>query len=135
MSIYCVQQNLVSSVWDSVEQYLSEGIKDCDAEYTLPQLKTFLTSGKWKLFVAISDKDEVHGAAAVSFISYPDNYIAFIASIGGKMLINKDYINELKDLLKSYGSNRIQGYVSESIERLYKRFSFERKSIVVEMRI
>ena len=71
----------------------------------------------------------------MSFISYPDNYIAFIASIGGKMLINKDYINELKDLLKSYGANRIQGYVSESIERLYKRFSFERKSIVVEMRI
>ena len=62
MSIYCVQQNLVSSVWDSVEQYLSDGIKDCDAEYTLPQLKNFLTSGKWKLFVAISDKDEVHGA-------------------------------------------------------------------------
>lgn len=134
-NVYCVPHELVESVWGSVEKYLHDGIADADAEYTIDQLKTFLTSGRWKLIIALNEQDDVIGATAVSMIRYPDHCVAFLASIGGKMISNKKYIDELKELLKCYGADRIQGYVQDSVQRLYQRFDFNKKSVLVEMRI
>ncbi len=135
MHIYCIHHDLVNAVWHSVEGYLADGIAEYDAEYDLNQMKSLLVSGTWRLFAAFSDDNKVHGAAAVSFITYPNAYVAFICSIGGKMIVNKELVSQFKDLLKSYGADRIQGQVNEKNERLLKRVGFEHKSVVVEMRI
>ena len=135
MHIYCIHQELVEATWASVEQYLADGIAEYDAEYDIYQLKSLLISGDWRLFAAIDSNNKVHGASAVSFISYPNAYVAFICSIGGKMIVNKELVRQFKDLLKSYGADRIQGQVNQKNERLLRRVGFQYKSVVVEMRI
>ena len=135
MHIYCIHPDLVEATWDSVEGFLADGIAEYDAEYNIAQLKSLLVSGTWRLFAAIDNDNKVHGASAVSFINYPNAYVAFICSIGGKMIVNKELVSQFKDLLKSYGADRIQGQVNEKNERLLKRVGFEHKSVVVEMRI
>lgn len=133
--IYCIPNNLIDSVWDNVEPFLSNGLLGSDAEYDINDVKVFLKDRGWRLFAAIDDSGFVHGAAAVSFINFPSACVAHIGTIGGKMIINKNLINQFKDLLKSYGADRIQGQVNDAIERLYKRFGFQHKSVVVEMKI
>ena len=51
------------------------------------------------------------------------------------MIVNKELVSQFKDLLKSYGADRIQGQVNEKNKRLLKRVGFEHKSVVMEMRI
>jgi|APCry1669189000_1035189.scaffolds.fasta_scaffold01070_15 hypothetical protein len=133
--IYCIPNNLVDSIWDKAEPHLANGLLGSDAEYDINDVKLFLKERGWKLFAAIDDDGYVHGAAAVSFITFPNACVAHIGTIGGKMIINQNLVNQFKDLLKSYGADRIQGQVNDAIERLYKRFGFQHKSIVVEMRI
>ena len=135
MHIYCIHQDLIEATWVSVEKYLADGIAEYDAEYDIHQLKSLLVSGSWRLFAAIDSDNKVHGASTVSFISYPNAYVAFICSIGGQMIVNKELVSQFKDLLKSYGADRIQGQVNEKNERLLKRVGFEHKSVVMEMRI
>ena len=135
MHIYCIHQELVEATWASVEQYLADGIAEYDAEYDIHQLKSLLISGDWRLFAAIDSNNKVHGASAVSFISYPNASVAFICSIGGKKIVNKELVRQFKDLLKSYGADRIQGQVNQKNERLLRRVGFQHKSVVVEMRI
>ena len=134
-TIYCIPTNLIDHVWNHVEPFLSNGLLGSDAEYDINDVKTFLLERGWKLFAAIDEQGYVHGAAAVSFISFPNACVAHIGTIGGKMIINKNLINQFKDLLGSYGADRIQGQVNDAVERLYKRFGFQHKSVVVEMRI
>ena len=81
MHIYCIHQDLIEATWTSVEKYLADGIAEYDAEYDIHQLKSLLVSGSWRLFAAIDSDNKVHGASAVSFISYPNAYVAFICSI------------------------------------------------------
>jgi hypothetical protein len=135
MDVYCVPIEAINSVWSTVELYLSKALKKNDAEYDLHDVKTALNNGKWKLFVSVNDQDEIHGAAVVSFLSYPKTHVAFITCLGGKMLINQECFNKFKDLLKSYGADRLQGFVDNSIERLYKRINLFRKAALVEMKI
>lgn len=135
MNVYCVPVEAVNSVWNTVGVLLEKALTKNDTEYDLNDVKTAIATGKWKLFVSVNENDEIHGAAVVSFLTYPKTHVAFIPCLGGKMLINQECFNKFKDLLKSYGADRIQGYVNDSIERLYKRINLFRKAALVEMKI
>lgn len=133
LTVHSIPQEALDSVWDSVECYLASGIKYANSEYSLEDIRKFLDSGQWKLFAAFCEENFVRGAAAVSFIDYPSESVAFVASIGGKFIIDSDTVSQFKDLLRGFGATRLQGAVSEPLERFYKRFEFRRKAILVEM--
>ena len=104
-------------------------------DYDLEQVKVYLSQGSWNLLVAVDEQGAVQGAATVTFLNYPNDRVAFITFIGGKLISNKDTFGQLKDLLKANGATKIQGAARESIARLWSRYGFEERYRIVETNI
>jgi hypothetical protein len=141
LSIRPVDVNYIQQTWPLVKPFIDEAMEkggdfpDWAAGYTVDHIQVFLTSGQWLLLVAIDESNVIHGAATVSFINYPLHRVAFVTSIGGKLISNKNTVEQLKSLLKQRGATKIQGYGREAIVRLWKRYNFEPRNTLVEVLI
>ena len=141
LTVQPVDINYISQIWPLIEGYLQEALtKDNDAPswsecYNIHHVQAFVTSGLWLLLVASDDEGQIRGAATVSFANYPMNRIAFITLIGGKLISNSDTFEQLKMILKQRGATKVQGYGRESIVRLWKRFGFEPRTTLVEVKL
>lgn len=133
LTLYLVPAGHIIDVWEDVRPLLISGLENRDAEYSIDELHEFLLSGQWKLCIAADSDDKIHGAAAISFITYPNEHIAFVSSIGGRLIIDENTVTQFKTILRKLGATRLQGAVSEALARFYRRFDFERKAILVEM--
>jgi hypothetical protein len=125
----------VNQAWPLVEKFISEAQKYCGDDYTLDQVKVYVSTGQWLLVVATNDEGAIHGAATVSFLNYPNDRIAFVTFIGGKLISNKETFGQFKDLLKANGATKIQGAAREAIARLWSRYGFEERYRIVETKI
>jgi hypothetical protein len=130
--IYCVPIEAIDYVWLKVEPFFKKAVNKHNAEFSLDDLKDFVSKGQWKLFAAI-ENDNVIGGAVVSFVSYPKSHVAFVTCMGGKGLVKTDNYKKFMELLKSYGADRIQGYVTNSVARLYEKVGVMRKSVMMEV--
>ena len=141
MKIQHVELTHVNQVWPLVQEYLESALtKDNDAPawsecYNIHHVQAFVTSGLWLLLVASDDEGQIRGAATVSFANYPMNRVAFITLIGGKLISNSDTFEQLRMILKQRGATKVQGYGRESIVRLWKRFGFEPRTTLVEVKL
>ena len=136
LQIQPVPVQLVNQVWDKVEPFIkSAEEKSGVTEYTAEQIKVYLVLGEWMLLVATDENKEIHGAATVSFINYPSDRVAFITAIGGKLVTNPDTFEQMSRLLKANGATKIQGVAKEAVARLWKRFGFQDKAILVEVKL
>jgi hypothetical protein len=135
LSIRPVDTAHVQQVWPLVGGYLQSALeKDGTCtDYNIHHVQMFLTTGQWMLLVAVDEDNAVHGAATVSFISYPLSRVAFITAIGGKLISNDETFEQLKALLKQRGATKIQGFGREAIVRLWKRYNFEPRNTLVEV--
>ena len=124
----------VNQVWHLVEPYIADAMEYSCGDYTVDQVKTLVVMGHWTLLVAVDD-DGVKGAATVSFSNRPSDRVAFITSIGGKLISNPNTFEQLKQLLASTGATYIEGAARESIARLWSRYGFEEKYRIVGVRI
>jgi hypothetical protein len=61
--------------------------------------------------------------------------LAFITTIGGKSISDKDSYNNFCNVLKTHGATKIQGAARESVARLWRRLGFKNKHIIVERTI
>ena len=102
---------------------------------SIEQIKLLVCMGQWLLVVAADDNNELHGAATVSFINYPNDRIGYITSIGGRLIANKKTFGELCEILKTRGATKIQGLGRPSIVRLWRRLGFEPISTLVEYKL
>lgn len=125
----------VNQVWSMVERFISDAQAYCGDDYTVEQVKVYVSSGQWLLVVAADDEGAIHGAATVSFSNYPNDRIAFVTFIGGKLISNKNTFGQFKDLLKANGATKIQGAAREAIARLWSRYGFEERYRIVEIKI
>lgn len=132
-TLYLVPVRFIDDIWNQVKPFLADGLEGRNAEYNMEELHQFLLSGQWKLCIAADAADKIHGAAAISFITYPREHIAFVSSIGGRLIIDENTVTQFKNILRKLGATRIQGVVSESLARFNRRFGFERKTVLVEM--
>ena len=134
MIVSHIQTNYCAQIWPKVEGFLAEACKVGD-EYTLDQIKVYLSTGTWVLLVAVDDNDEIHGAATVVFTNYPNDRVAFITFIGGKLVTNQNTFKQMSDIFKGYGATKIQGAAREAIARLWRRYGFKERHIIVEVKI
>ena len=125
----------VHQTWPLVEQYIAEAQKFGGDDYTLDQIKVHVAQGSWILVVAVDEENKIHGAATVNFVNMPNDRIAFITFIGGKLVSSKDVVRQLKNVLKGFGATKIQGAARESIARLWRRFGFYERYTIVETKI
>ena len=136
-----VDVNYVAQVWPLVKPFLEDALtKENDAPewsecYNIHHIQGFITSGQWILLVAADENSEIHGAATVSFANYPMNRVAFITLIGGHLVSNEETFQQLTTLLKSYGATKLQGYGRPAIVRLWKRYGFEPRTTLVEVKL
>jgi len=136
LSVRVIPSNGVSQNWHLVEAFIkSAEEKFGGAEYTTEQIKVYLVQGQWMLLVAVDESNEIHGAATISFINYPNDRVAFVTSIGGKLVTSQDTFKQMSEILKVNGATKIQGVAKEAIARLWKRFGFEEKAILVETKL
>jgi len=135
LTVQHVPQQFVAQTWPLVEEHISSANKYGGDDYTLDQIKMYATQGQWVLLVATDEEKKIHGAATVSFLNYPNDRVAFVTSIGGKLISNDDTFEQLKVLLRGMGATKIQGAARESIARLWKRYGFAERYVVVEVKI
>lgn len=135
LKIVPVASALVSQSWHLVEGFIYEAIKWGGDDYTIDQVKVYLTRGDWMLVVAVDEENKVHGASAVNFFNMPNDRVAFVVAIGGKLISNQDTYKQFAGLLKSYGATKIQGAARESIARLWTRYGFKERYRIVEAKI
>jgi hypothetical protein len=135
MIVKQIHVNYCAQVWPSVEKYIVEANKYGGDDYTLDQVKAYVCSGQWLLLVAVDEQGAIHGAATVSFLNMPNDRIAFITFIGGRLISNKETYAQMVKIFKSLGATKIQGAARESIARLWSRYGFEERYRIVEAKI
>ena len=135
LSVKTIPFQHVHQAWAMVEKYIADAMQYGGDDYTLDQVKVYLASGQWALLVAVDEAGAIHGAATVSFINYPNDRVAFITFIGGKLISNKDTFAQMSGILKGFGATKIQGAARESIARLWRRYGFKERYRIVETKI
>ena len=134
MRVQEVHQNHIAALWPLVEGYLAGAMAHSAGEYTLEQLKVFLSTGSQVLLVAIDDDGSFSGAATIATQNYPNICAAFVTAIGGRMIANKENFDQLRDWCRDRGFTAIRGAAFEAVARLWRK-QFNAKEIyrVVEI--
>jgi hypothetical protein len=122
-------------MWPKIEKYVQSAMQFSMGDYTIDQIRLLINTGQWLLMVAIDEQGEIHGAAASSFINYPNSRVAFITFIGGKLISNQETFKQMSDILGQHGATKIQGMARPSIARLWKRYGFQERTTLVEVKI
>lgn len=141
LTIRHVETTNIQQVWPLVRPFIAEALEkgedfhESSKNYNVDHAQSFLTLGHWTLLVAVDEQMQVHGAATISFISYPMHRVAFVTSIGGKLITGEDTFEQLTKFLKSHGVTKIQGLVRPAMERFLNQFGFEPRNKLVEVLI
>jgi hypothetical protein len=122
-------------MWQKVSPFIANALEYAEDDYTVNQVKVYLSTGNWILIAVANEKEEVVGALTVSFINFPNDRVAFVNTIGGKLISGKGTYNQLSSILKSFGATKIQGAARKSVARLWHRLGFKERYIIVEAKI
>jgi len=126
MKIQHVDINYTNQLWPQVEQFIDAALAYQD-DYTLEHAKVFVTNGTWTLIVAIDDDAVIHGAATIMFYNRPNDRVAFVITMGGRLITGSETYAQFTDLLKAFGATYIEGASRASAMRLWERFGLQEK--------
>jgi len=126
----------IQQIWENVEPYLSAALKHSGGEYGIEHLKLFLIQGNQTLLVAVNGDNKIHGAAVIEWVNYPNERIAFVVCLGGRLVTSKDIWNQFENWVKQNGGTMIRGATYKEAARLWKRkFNVEERYIMVEKKL
>ena len=126
MKIQHVDVNYTNQLWPQVEQFIAAALAHQD-DYSLEHVKVFVTDGTWMLIVAIDDDAVIHGAATVQFYNRPSDRVAFVVTMGGRLITGSEHYTQLTDLLKAFGATYIECASRAAAARLWERFGLKEK--------
>jgi hypothetical protein len=133
MIVQPVLRENIHQTWNLVEKWLEKALEFSKGDYNAEHAKVYLANGIWQLFVAVDDSGDVRGACTVNFENRPNDRVAFVTAMGGRMISDPDTIQNFKQLLKSYGATKLEGAARESTKRLYEsKFGMAEKYSIVE---
>lgn len=135
MIVQQVPIQYIHAAWPKVERFVASALEYSDGEYLPEQARVFIANGQWALFVAVDDNQEIQGAACVQFNNMPNDRVAFVVAIGGKLISSQDTWMQFTSILKANGATYVEGAARESIARLWTRYGFKEKYRVVGVRI
>lgn len=135
MKIQPVAIEWVPAVWPRVRDFVASALEHSGGDYTPEQAQTLLATGQWLLLVAVADDGSIQGAATVQLFNRPNDRVAFITSIGGRLVSNQETFAQLKAALAAQGATCIEGAARESIARLWKRYGFAPKYQIVGVKL
>lgn len=136
LRIMTVDPAYVSQMWPKVEGFikdaLQKGVPEGSGNYNEHHVQQYVAIGQWLLMIAIDEKNEIHGAATISFINYPLHRVAFVTTIGGRLVSSEDTYAQFTGILKQRGATKIQGVCRDSMVRLWQKFGAEPRNRIVE---
>ena len=135
LSVQLVPLSLIHTTWPAVEGFIDEALKWGEDDYTIEQARQNIAEGKWMLLVAVDEEQKIHGAAAVHIYNMPNYRVAFVVAIGGRLISSPETYEQLCTLLKSFGATRIQGVARKAIAKLWERYGFKERYILVEAKL
>ena len=135
MKVQHVPLEWVNRTWGMVERFIESALEHAKGDYTTDQVKTFLSQGTWTLIVATDDENKIHGAAVVDFFNRPNDRVAFVVAIGGKLISSQDTFTQLKEYLVAMGATVLEGAARESVARLWTRYGFSEKYRIVGVKL
>lgn len=136
LTLKSIPAQYIAPLWPQLEPHLADAFSKAKVtEYDTENVKEFLEKGYWLAIGFFDEQDVLHGAVAVSFMTYPNERVAFITAIGGRLIANPDTFEQLKVICKAHGATKLQGYARESVARLWKRLGFENRAILVEAKL
>lgn len=130
-----VHPHFIQQLWPQIGDMLSRALAHSGGEYSAEHLRMMLVRGEQVLYVAV-DNGRILGAATVEFANFPNDRVAFITAIGGRMIARTDLFNELADILRQQGCTKIKGEAREAVARLWhQKFGIEAPRLIVEMKL
>ena len=126
MKIQHVDVNYTNQLWPQVEKFIEAALAYQD-DYSIEHAKVFVTNGTWTLIVAIDDEQTIHGAATIQFYNRPNDRVAFVVTMGGRLITGSETYAQFTDLLKAFGATYIEGASRASAMRLWERFGLKEK--------
>jgi hypothetical protein len=136
LTIQPVSVQYFHQTWPLVEEFLANALKWGDDDYTIEQAKVNISNGVWMLVVAVDAENKIHGACIVNIYNTPNDRIAFVVAIGGKLISTEETYKQFCQLLKTHGATKIQGAARESVARLWaKKYNFKERYRIVEAKI
>lgn len=136
MKAQYVPLEFAAQTWPRVEKFVASALAFGHGDYTLEQAKLLVCMGSWLLIVMVDDNNEIHGAATVSFLNYPNSRVGYITTIGGKLIANQKVFEEVCEILKSKGATKIQGMGRPAIVRLWNsKFGAKAISTLMELEL
>lgn len=134
MELERITPHQVVAVWPKVEPHLAAAFEHSAGEYTLDQLRAFLTSGLQVLLVFVED-GVAHGAITIASESYPNFSVAFITAIGGRCIAKPENAEMLFAWCRANGYTHLRGAAFPSVARLWQRFGAEEIYRTVEKKL
>lgn len=135
LTLHHVELQHVHQTWPLVESFIAKAQEYGGDDYTLDQIKMFVAQGQWLLVVVADEENKLHGAGTINFSNYPNDRIAFITFIGGKLIANEEILVQLKVMLQKMGATKIQAAVRPSMAKLLGRTGFKERYSIVETKI
>ena len=133
MTVLPVLTENVAQVWPEIEPHLEAALEFSKGDYNIEHAKVYCAMGHWQVYVGVEDDDRVIGAAAVEFANRPNDRVAFVVAIGGRLLTSQERFEQFCTLLKAKGATKIEGAARESAARLWQKFGFTEKYQIVEV--
>ena len=131
MNLRPVDPRFIPQLWEKVGPMLSKALDTGAGEYNADQLKVILVNGHQTLLV-VCDGEEIKGALTIAFEQYPNDRIAFITAIGGRVS-DKEAWGQFEQWAKLNGCTKFRGAAFESVARLWRqKFGFKNRYILVE---
>jgi len=135
LTVHQVNPAFIHTIWPQVNYMLLRGLEHSQNEYGVDYLKMLIIQGQQILLVAEED-GKIYGAATVQFENYPNERIAFMTCIGGRMIATQDCWKQFCDWAKANGASRVRGWAHPSVARLWhQRFGVESTYIVVDKKL
>lgn len=135
MLVDLVPIQLVHAVWPQVEGFIASALEYSNGEYTIDQARQLVASGQWVLFATHDEDGVIKGAACVRFSNMPNDRVAFVVAIGGKLFTNPSTWEQFVKILKGNGATVVEGAARESVAKLWTRYGFKEKYRIVGVRI
>lgn len=123
----------IHTVWPQVEPLMEASVEHSTGTLTLEETKIRVVDGTWILVVAMTEDNQIRGAATVSFYNRTDNRIAYVTNIAGRMLANTQTFSQFCGILKQHGATCIEGTVRDSLMRLWERLGARKQSNLIQI--
>ena len=134
MKVQTVGVEYITQIWSAVAPYIERALQYTD-DYSLDQVKVFLTTGSWILLVAVDDLQQIHGVATVAFHNGVNDRTAIITTLGGRQVVNQDIFDQVCRIVRGMGATRVQVYTRDSAIRLYEQVGIKKKATLMEIKI